>query len=214
MTLFHGSRIPTDGLVLCADAANPKSYPGSGTTFFDISGNNLHGTISAAATWSASNSGVFQFVGASTSRIDFPSPGLSSGTHTVIVASRYTNSTLSGRVLSASSGNWLLGHHSTFCNRYYAGGWVHQPSTASDNNWRIFAGTGDTGTDTWQFYSNGQFVVSNALGVSGPPNFRLGGWVSGEWANGEVGILLAYNRVLSSEEIATIYNTYRARYSI
>jgi len=37
MALFHSPRIVTDGLVLCLDAANVKSYPGSGTTWTDLS---------------------------------------------------------------------------------------------------------------------------------------------------------------------------------
>lgn len=37
--------IVTDGLVLYLDAANTKSYPGSGTTWFDLSGNNNHFTL-------------------------------------------------------------------------------------------------------------------------------------------------------------------------
>jgi hypothetical protein len=39
MALAHSPKIVTDGLVLCLDAGNPKSYPGSGTTWFDLSGN-------------------------------------------------------------------------------------------------------------------------------------------------------------------------------
>jgi hypothetical protein len=38
MGLAHSPRIVTDGLVLALDAANPKSYPGSGTTWTDLSG--------------------------------------------------------------------------------------------------------------------------------------------------------------------------------
>ena len=39
MGLSHSPKIVTDGLVLCLDAANAKSYPGSGTTWYDLSGN-------------------------------------------------------------------------------------------------------------------------------------------------------------------------------
>ena len=35
----------TDGLVLALDAGNPKSYPGSGTTWTDLSGNGNNGTL-------------------------------------------------------------------------------------------------------------------------------------------------------------------------
>jgi hypothetical protein len=40
MGLGHSPKIVTSGLVLYLDAANPKSYPGSGTTVFDLKGNN------------------------------------------------------------------------------------------------------------------------------------------------------------------------------
>jgi hypothetical protein len=35
MSVYGGPEIVTDGLVLCLDAANRKSYPGSGTTWTD-----------------------------------------------------------------------------------------------------------------------------------------------------------------------------------
>jgi hypothetical protein len=46
MGFYRGPHIVTDGLVLSLDAGNTKSYPGSGTTWYDLSGNGNHGTIS------------------------------------------------------------------------------------------------------------------------------------------------------------------------
>jgi hypothetical protein len=43
--MFTGPNTITNGLVLSLDAANAKSYPGSGNTWFDISGNNNHFTL-------------------------------------------------------------------------------------------------------------------------------------------------------------------------
>jgi len=43
----YGPKIVTDGLVSCLDAANPKSYPGSGTSWSDLSGFGNNGTISS-----------------------------------------------------------------------------------------------------------------------------------------------------------------------
>lgn len=45
MGLSHSPNIVTDGLVLCLDAANRRSYPGAGTTWTDLSGNGNHGTL-------------------------------------------------------------------------------------------------------------------------------------------------------------------------
>ena len=46
MAEIHGPKIVRDGLVLNLDAADKNSYPGTGTTWFDLSGNGNHGTIS------------------------------------------------------------------------------------------------------------------------------------------------------------------------
>lgn len=45
MSLGHGASVVRSGLVLHLDAANVKSYPGSGTTWFDLSGNGNHFTL-------------------------------------------------------------------------------------------------------------------------------------------------------------------------
>ena len=44
MALAHSPRIVTDGLVLALDAANTKSYPGSGEIWYDLSGNGYNAT--------------------------------------------------------------------------------------------------------------------------------------------------------------------------
>ena len=40
-----GPKLVTKGLVLALDAADPNSYPGSGTTWSDLTGNNLDATL-------------------------------------------------------------------------------------------------------------------------------------------------------------------------
>jgi len=45
MAVGYNPRIVTDGLVLALDAGNTKSYPGSGTTWTDLSGNGNNGTL-------------------------------------------------------------------------------------------------------------------------------------------------------------------------
>jgi len=58
MSYFNGPKIVNDGLVLCLDAANSKSYIGSGTTWNDLSGNNNTGTLTNGPTYSGGNGGV------------------------------------------------------------------------------------------------------------------------------------------------------------
>ena len=45
MAFNNGPRIITQGLSLMLDVADKNSYPGSGTTWIDTSGNNNTGTI-------------------------------------------------------------------------------------------------------------------------------------------------------------------------
>ena len=61
MALHHNPRIVTDGLVLALDAADTNSYPGSGTTWYDLSGNNYHTTLSGSAGPVFSSEGHFHF---------------------------------------------------------------------------------------------------------------------------------------------------------
>ena len=62
MAYRNGPKIVTDGLVLCLDAAIGKSYPGSGTTWYDLSGNGNNGTI-VNATFNSSNNGTIYLDG-------------------------------------------------------------------------------------------------------------------------------------------------------
>ena len=65
MGLAHSPRIVTDGLVLALDAGNTKSYPGSGTTWYDLSGNDNNASLESMTSenYSSANGGYFNFDG-------------------------------------------------------------------------------------------------------------------------------------------------------
>ena len=54
MSLSRGPKIVTNGLVQYLDAGNILSYPGSGTTWTDISRNGNNGTLTNGPTWISS----------------------------------------------------------------------------------------------------------------------------------------------------------------
>lgn len=60
MAIYGGPDIVTDGLVLHLDAANSKSYPGSGTSWFDLSGNNNHGILVNGPVFINENKGLIK----------------------------------------------------------------------------------------------------------------------------------------------------------
>ena len=45
MATSYSPSIVTKGLQVCLDAFNSQSYPGSGTTWYDVSGNGNNGTF-------------------------------------------------------------------------------------------------------------------------------------------------------------------------
>ena len=63
MGLAHSPRIVTDNLIQCFDAGNVKSYPGSGSTWTDLSPRAVDGTIYNSPTFSSNNNGLFEFDG-------------------------------------------------------------------------------------------------------------------------------------------------------
>jgi hypothetical protein len=65
MGINYSPKIVTDGLVLCLDAANPLSYPGSGNVWTDLSGNGNSGTLGNHV-FTSDNKGSISFNGSST----------------------------------------------------------------------------------------------------------------------------------------------------
>ena len=53
MSFSTGWTMPTEGLSLLLDAANVKSYPGSGTSWYDLSGNGNTGTLTNGPTYNS-----------------------------------------------------------------------------------------------------------------------------------------------------------------
>lgn len=211
MSYYNGPKIATDGLIMNLDAANKKSYPGSGNTWYDLCGN-YNGTLVSSPTFTGDYGGVVNVTSAG-ARVTVSGINLSSGTHTVIGAARYSGAT-KGRIISCISNNWLLGHWSNGVNGHYAEGWVFTPTT-TDTNWRIYASTGNSSSDNWKFYINGVLIADNSNGSQGPNGIQING-VAGanELTDGQCAFVMAYNRVLSSDEIVQNYSALKSRFGI
>ena len=104
MSIAYNTSIVTSGLVMCLDAGNPKSYPGSGTTIRDVTGNGYNGTLTNGPTFSSANGGVIVLDGIN-DYIDVQGINLSSSSYTIFAATRYVN--VSGRIISGRNNNWL-----------------------------------------------------------------------------------------------------------
>lgn len=167
------------------------------------------GSLTGAMTRLSTRGGVLRFSGD-----NYITTGLnlSTGAYTVMAAARYVAT--SGRIITAVNNNWLMGHWGGTTENHYAQGWVSASSVgAADGNWRILSASGNTSTDSWQMYVNGNQTYSNNAGSAGPNNLGINAY-STERSNGEVGFLMAYNRVLSSSEIKQNFQAMRSRFGI
>ena len=63
MALQHSPSIVTTGLVMCLDAANRRSYSGSGTAWNDVSGTGNNGTLLNGVSYESTNNGTLVFNG-------------------------------------------------------------------------------------------------------------------------------------------------------
>jgi hypothetical protein len=214
---FKYKDIITNGLVMYLDADSPESYPGSGTRWYDLSNNNNNGTLNGGTTYTTNGGyGVIQLNGTN-STVTVPSLNLSGGNFTVIGGTRYTATgaaPIGGRILSALNNNWLLGHWNNSVANYYSEGWVTGAGAGgTDTNWRIYAGTGNLASDVYSMYINGTLNTSNGGGAAGPNGLSIGSYAPAniEFSNAQVSFVLAYNRVLSANEITRIYDAFKFR---
>jgi hypothetical protein len=214
LAINYNPKIITDGLVLCLDAANPKSYGGSGTTWTDLSGRGNNGTLVNGPTYSSANGGVIALDGVN-DYIDVPI-NLTNTNYTIMGAARYV--VVAGRTFSAKNNNWLMGHWSTSTQNHYAEGWVSGVGAGpSDTNWRSYATTGNFSGDSWALYVNGVLNAGpNSGGSNGPNGFSIGRYAPGnsEYSNSHISNLLVYNRVLTASEVKQNYNATKSRYGL
>ena len=66
MAFYHNPQIVTDSLILYVDAGNTKSYPGSGTTWYDLTKNGRDFTLVNTPTYETINGGSFEMLAANT----------------------------------------------------------------------------------------------------------------------------------------------------
>jgi hypothetical protein len=63
MSLGHGASIHRNGLIMCLDAANIKSYPGTGTNWFNLNGSSNNATLVNSPSYTSGVNGYFTMDG-------------------------------------------------------------------------------------------------------------------------------------------------------
>ena len=215
MASFVGPNIVQDGLVAVFDAGSTRSYPGTGTVWYNLIGT-VNGTLSSSSIGTTA-AGTMTFDGVDDT-INIPIATLTSSNFTVIGISGRT--VIGGRLVAGRLNNWLLGHWNDYMRQYFASGWVTgagaspATSTADDLETHIWCGTGDISGNAYRFRDdNVEYTTTTTSGTTGPSGFLLGKYFAGtEYGTGTITALLVYNRVLTDAEIDQNFNAQKTRF--
>ena len=231
MSIAYNPRIVRGGLALYLDAANPKSYSGTGTTITDISGSGLTGTLTNGPAYSSNNNGYFTFDATD----DYINIGASSiidnlNAFTVCVWIKTGSGTSERGIITKGPTNEFSGvSNDGWSLRIRLGVPGFSLRKADNSGYRdIFTGT-NIENDTWcmitgtfdsatvlKRYLNATLEQQSTMGQSYYKNthsLKIGVLNSKE-LNGELSTVLLYNRALSAEEIQQNFNAIRGRYNV
>lgn len=218
MGLSHSPSIVTNGLVLCLDAGNRKSYPGIGTAWTDLVSSGI-GTIFNGPTYNSSNGGslVFDTAGQSytTSLIT-----TTFANTTQSIWFKWSGVNVTGTIIylgnSGSNGLGLyIGSSGTPSNQLgvlYGGvSFNALPSSVTlTTNWSNFVVTRSSNTTT--LYQNGSLFTSTTNAPATSASYPFSGNVGG--VGGNISNISFYNRALTLAEIQQNYNALRGRFGV
>jgi predicted heme/steroid binding protein len=230
--------IVTEGLVLYLDAANTKSYPGSGTTWSDLSRSGNNGTLTNGPTFNSGNGGSIVFDGTNdyvtttTNLGANPLPihtisiwfktSLASGKKLIGIEDQQTGilSTLNDRqIYMGTNGKIYYGVYDTAART------ITSISTLTDNLWHQAVGV-CTGANQILLYIDGVLNssgVGNGYALYTTSYIRIANYLVGStWTNGtfqgyytgNISQTSIYNRALSAQEVLQNYNATKGRFGL
>ena len=227
MGLLHSPLSPTNGLVLCLDSANRRSYPGSGNTWFDLSGNN-NGILTNGPVLGTGLGGGIIFDGvndfvdtiaggndlASNFTISFfYRPAVNNGDYRILFETDGYRQTTGGLAIYQVNNFLEIWRHTvgtgfalliqTGVNTVGLNTWRHLTLTRAGSLLRLFLDATPSLTAT----TSQNFSTNNT-------KYNIGGGRSIYFFNGRMDDIRVYNRFLNQDEIVNIFNSKRMRFGL
>ena len=221
---YNIAKIVTDGLVLALDAANTKSYSGSGTDWKDFSGQGNNGTLTNGPTFDSNNLGSILFDGSNDS-ISISNSSSLNTTPTVTISSWINPSGFGGgnygRIIdSHDSYNFFLDNTtSTGTNgiRYWpnAGNAFSVSNVVTLNEWANFTVV-HSGSNV-VIYKNGISIGTSGSSSTLPSTsstILIGNRDdNARGFEGKMSQVFIYNRALTAAEVLQNYDALKGRYA-
>jgi hypothetical protein len=221
MALQHSPSIVTSNLIFCVDSSNPRSYPGSGTAWYDISGNGNTGTLTNGPIYTSGTSGYFAFDGTD-DYVNMSTQNLQRN-FTLEIWTYITGdgSGLFGQGPQAANQGLHILWNSAVSRGMIFGMFGNDLDTPSYNmvfnTWHQFVFTYNNSTYLKQFYADGALVNSGTGGAySGSGQLNIGATYSSPntFIKGRVSNAKMYGAVLTATEVLQNFNAYRGRYGV
>ncbi len=221
-----GYDVVENGLVLNLNAQNYVSYRETGTSWYDLTGNDNTGTLTNGPTFDSTTRSVV-FDGVDDYVVTSSNIGISGATPRTLECWYYVDSTNTKSILGYGGQNngllfdtivYYVNGYLTVIGHYYGGGYdtistLPSRNTININQWNHVVHMYD-GT-TASLYTNGVFSNSKEFSVSNNSQlntnnstFKIGtGQYTGayQYATGKISAARIYNKVLSQSEILQNY---------
>ncbi len=231
MATYYGPSVVTNGLILYLDAANRKSYPGSGPIWYDLSSNGNHGFIMpgdlAPAFVSSGAQSHFSFSG---TNVGIDGTGIAALDYQDLMMGYWAGT----GTLNGSAINTLFCKYNRV-DKSLRLDYINVPGTLRGGNGVNGTGVNVTDANDWQnsgaanTYANGtpitvqntttqQWTILRSYRVeptfSPPFQWQLGQGSASRGFNGRIAFVMAYNRQLTYAEMTQNFNALRGRFGV
>jgi hypothetical protein len=235
MSVYAGPEITNSNLVLCLDAGNTKSYPGSGTSWTDLAQGlvfSSNGTLTpletkAGALSFAFNSSGYWTYSTTPSLVDMAG-------ECTLVYWYYNEGLVTRRTIFEKAGTIYNSYEQeiamtcetnndiSYYSRYNAYDYAYT-NPADLNAWNMIgikmSNGKTTATRSGLRSKNGSawetnYVARSATAITLAGQIRIGTGYAGTMDTGNLALLLVYTKMLTDAEIKELYNSTRGRFGL
>ena len=224
---FQYESIVTDGLVFNLDAGFVGSYPTTGTTWYDLSGNVNNGSLINGPAYTSSYSGSIITDGVDdTIQVNYSFSTLSTITINFFANSSYNDQSMIWS-LGSSGPDWYISAGAMGYNSYGGDTYGLSATQISNlglrNNWRLITMTytQNSPVSNNKVYVNGieqstsqQAGTTNGMGFGNSINFASAFNNASYNLSATIGYISIYNRALTAAEVLQNYNALKGRYGL
>jgi hypothetical protein len=240
---YYQGNIVTSSLIAALDAGNLVSYPGSGTTWYDLSGNGNHFTLYNGVAFSSTNGGYLRFDGTNDYAASNSNINLSSYDYIAIEIFYQCNNTSTVGMVFEHTANWntnagglgmatntdgnnnVANCNHTNHNTETAKNYLVTNNLAWNNNLNLYSKISDsTGRLTYvngnlvSFSTTGGYTTSTATTAGGSfanAIMYLGSrGGSTTYFNGNIASIKIYGFKINSTQVLQNFNAYKNRYNL